>query len=204
MEPNPKLVGERIRNLRLSLGKSMTEFGKMIDDYNINGKTKSGTVSNWETGKNLPNNERLKKIAELGNVTVEYLMGLSDFKNEYEMNLYKEQFTQLSQYQSQQVNTIVSNIKYLLIELEKNQDEVTKQNVLESLTDTISYLSLYSSEDSKKIDNLITTLTYLFDGLRGIYSLRYKTDNEQDSYKNYSILREQLIKNIDDFYNMNK
>ncbi|MGX6971296.1 helix-turn-helix domain-containing protein [Vagococcus bubulae] len=192
-----KSLGDRIKSIRLEKGYTMEDFGKFF-------QTSKGTVNNWEKNRNKPNRENLKKIAEIGNVSVDYLIGLSDFKNEYEMNLYKEQFKQLSQYQSQQVNAIVSNIKYLLVELEKNQDEDTKQNVLDSLTNTISYLALYSSEDSKKIDNLITTLTYLFDGLRGIYSLRYKNDNEKNSYKNYLELREQLIKNIDDFYNMNK
>lgn len=74
MSYNPKEVGQRIKDIRLKLGMNMTTFGKAIDDYNPNGKTKSGTVSNWETGKNLPNNERLKKIAELGNVSVLYLL----------------------------------------------------------------------------------------------------------------------------------
>lgn len=41
----------------------MTEFAQLID-----AKAKSGTVSNWETGKNLPNNRRLKRISELGGV----------------------------------------------------------------------------------------------------------------------------------------
>lgn len=74
MSYDAKKVGERIKELRLNLGLNMTAFGKAIDDYNPNGKTKSGTVSNWETGKNLPNNERLKKIAELGGTTVVELL----------------------------------------------------------------------------------------------------------------------------------
>ena len=75
--PNdPKSVGQRIRNIRQILGDSMEQFAKKIDD-----KAKSGTVSNWETGKNLPNSKRLKRIAELGNVTVDYLLtGKSDIE----------------------------------------------------------------------------------------------------------------------------
>lgn len=64
-----KEVGKRIRAIRKNLGLSMDELGKRIDE-----KTKSGTVSNWETGKNLPNNERLEKIANLGNVSVDYIL----------------------------------------------------------------------------------------------------------------------------------
>lgn len=66
---DPKVVGYRIRAIRKKLGLSMAAFAERIDD-----KSKSGTISNWETGKNLPNNERLKRIAEIGETTVEYLL----------------------------------------------------------------------------------------------------------------------------------
>lgn len=69
---NPTEVGKRIREVRMKLGYSMDEFAARID-----GKAKSGTVSNWETGKNLPNNERLKRIAELANISVAELIGNS-------------------------------------------------------------------------------------------------------------------------------
>ncbi|KAA9242799.1 MULTISPECIES: helix-turn-helix domain-containing protein [Aerococcus] len=60
-------VGHRIRQLRKSLGLNQTEFAKRIN-------ATLPAVSNWETGKNLPNNERLKAIADLGGITVEYLL----------------------------------------------------------------------------------------------------------------------------------
>ena len=66
---NKKEVGERIRRIRLEMGYSMTEFAKAIDT-----KAKSGTVSNWETGKNLPNNERLSNIAFQGQMSVDELL----------------------------------------------------------------------------------------------------------------------------------
>lgn len=68
-KPDPSEVGNRIRKIRFKLGYSMAEFARHIDE-----KAKSGTVSNWETGKNLPNNKRLKKIAELGEVSLMYLL----------------------------------------------------------------------------------------------------------------------------------
>lgn len=103
-----EVIGEKIREIRLSLGKSMTEFGKMIDDYDINGKTKSGTVSNWETGKNLPNNERLKKIAELGNVSVPYIMGVDD-ANKDMISIPVSEYERLKQAEEQ-----LNNIKEIL------------------------------------------------------------------------------------------
>lgn len=70
-------VGWRIKRIREELGISMSDFALLIDD-----KAKSGTVANWETGKNLPNRKRLNKIAELGNITVNQLLNsnpLSDY-----------------------------------------------------------------------------------------------------------------------------
>lgn len=73
---NPQDVGIRIRKIRQSLGWSMDKFAAAIDE-----KAKSGTVSNWETGKNLPNNERLKRIAELGKITPAYLLSGNPIDN---------------------------------------------------------------------------------------------------------------------------
>lgn len=70
IEPNAKQVGKRIKEIREDIfGLSMSKFGAKIDE-----KTKSGTVANWETGKNLPNIKRLNRIAELGNTTVQKLL----------------------------------------------------------------------------------------------------------------------------------
>lgn len=70
MKKDPIEVGKRINHIRTNvLGLSMSEFGERIDD-----KVKSGTVANWETGKNLPNNQRLKKIAEIGGYDVDELL----------------------------------------------------------------------------------------------------------------------------------
>lgn len=61
------IVGIRIRNIRQSLGESMEVFSNRFT-------TSKGAVNNWEKGVNLPNNIRLKQIAELGGMTVEELL----------------------------------------------------------------------------------------------------------------------------------
>lgn len=68
-KPSPIEVGQRIKNIRQQEGLSMDDFGSKVD-----GKAKSGAVANWETGKNLPNSNRLKRIAEIGNVSVDFLL----------------------------------------------------------------------------------------------------------------------------------
>jgi len=59
-------TGKKIRRIRINLGYTMEEFGKALN-------TSKGAVNNWEKGINLPNKSRLKKIAELGNTTVDEL-----------------------------------------------------------------------------------------------------------------------------------
>lgn len=51
----------------------MAEFASRIDE-----KAQSGTVNNWEAGRNLPNKVRLEKIAELGKTSSFYLLHGND------------------------------------------------------------------------------------------------------------------------------
>lgn len=58
-----KTTGERIKVIRLELGETLEEFGKRFN-------TSKATVFNWEKGRNLPNKSNLKKIAEIGGISV--------------------------------------------------------------------------------------------------------------------------------------
>lgn len=62
-----KAVGLRIKTIRQEKGMTLEEFGKLF------GAGKSN-VSKWEKGSTLPNPERLKAIAKIGDVTVEELL----------------------------------------------------------------------------------------------------------------------------------
>lgn len=64
-------VGNRIHTIRLRLGLSLNEFAKLVDP---NGKAQSGTVANWEKGRNAPNKKRLARIAKIGDVSVDFLI----------------------------------------------------------------------------------------------------------------------------------
>ena len=77
---DPEIVGSRIRDIRKTMGLSMSAFAERINHILNEKKIRSGTVSNWETGKNLPNNERLKAIAEIGGISVNELL-YGDMKN---------------------------------------------------------------------------------------------------------------------------
>lgn len=108
---SPNEVGMRIREIRKKLGLSMDSFAAKIDD-----KAKSGTVSNWESGKNLPNNERLKRIAELGNVSMPFLLEgkktIEDIKKiaMEELNNNPEKLGTIIQFFSEANNQITKNL----------------------------------------------------------------------------------------------
>ena len=62
-----KTTGERIKYIRLELGETLEEFGGRFN-------TSKATVFNWEKGRNLPNKSNLKKIAEIGETSVNELL----------------------------------------------------------------------------------------------------------------------------------
>ncbi|MEE6635316.1 helix-turn-helix domain-containing protein [Limosilactobacillus pontis] len=61
-------LGKRIKSIREELGKNQTEFGELFEPT-----APKSAVSRWEHGGS-PNKRRLKRIAELGEVSVDYLI----------------------------------------------------------------------------------------------------------------------------------
>jgi len=66
---------ERIKQLRKSRDFSQTELAERLGYKNYT------TVTKWEAGTNLPRGNELRKMAELFNVSTDYILGLSDEKN---------------------------------------------------------------------------------------------------------------------------
>lgn len=93
MSINNNEVGERIKKLRSEKGLSQEEFGKLIKNAH------KSLVSKWEKGQSLPNNERLKIIAELGGISVNELLYGHPFIEEIkEKNLYEYLHDYVSNY----------------------------------------------------------------------------------------------------------
>lgn len=103
---NLKEVGRRIKAIRQDRGFSQQEFGEKLTNAN------KSLVSRWENGKNLPNNERLKSIAEIGDMTVEELLyGDTDKIKSLDDVLYEqiEQFTDRKNRVLQEVKLLAPN-----------------------------------------------------------------------------------------------
>lgn len=60
-------LGQRIKQIRLSRGETTETFARHFD-------ASKGTISKWENGIYKPNPDRIKQIAELGNMTVVELL----------------------------------------------------------------------------------------------------------------------------------
>lgn len=65
-------MGNKIRHLRESRNMTQTELSEML------GMKTYTTVSKWESGENFPKGKDLKKLAEIFNVSSDYLLGLDN------------------------------------------------------------------------------------------------------------------------------
>ncbi len=67
-----KTTGERIRYIRSNiLDKTGNEFGKLLNVTKV-------AVSNWENNNRMPDADMLVKIADLGDVSVDWLLCRTD------------------------------------------------------------------------------------------------------------------------------
>lgn len=74
MAIDKKAVGQRIKLIRQTKGMTLEAFGKLFE-------ASKGNVSLWERGSSLPSNERIKKISQVGNMSVDELLhGYSNIK----------------------------------------------------------------------------------------------------------------------------
>lgn len=73
-----RTMGSRIKSIRQILGENQDEFGKHFSPA-----ISKAAISKWESDRAKPSSARLKRIAELGNVSVKYITnGVSSSKND--------------------------------------------------------------------------------------------------------------------------
>lgn len=66
------MLGERLKSLRSEMKLTQADFA---DKFEIS----RGTIAMWETNKRQPDNDTLSKLADYFDVTVDYLLGRTDF-----------------------------------------------------------------------------------------------------------------------------
>lgn len=146
MEPSPIEVGHRIKKIRIKKGLSQKEFAK---------KTNSTipAISNWENGRNLPNKERLKAIAELGEMSVSELLYGNEFdyvwaniptddykKAEIFYDLYLEKYGKNSYRNKEEIKDSYELMKVRIMGLEmdsKTSDLIVSAHILSLLNNRL-------------------------------------------------------------------
>lgn len=191
-------VGQRIKKIRIANGKDLSDFGKLFSVSKSN-------VSKWENGANLPNKKRLKQIAELGNIGVDYLLygdpinflqkcfslksdryDLSGLNSKGEMYLYQQIFTKYNIY-----------VTFNLSEFSTEREQIYDYNEL--LEFATNNLDLIISELIEKAKRIISSFkNYNFKTLQTIsqgneiYKKYLSNENitTSDIINNYYIFRD--------------
>lgn len=182
MDINAKSVGSRINDIRLSLGLSMEQFGKLFN-------TSKGTVNNWEKGRNLPNKENLLKISNLGDTTIEYILHgtMDEYIDNLITKLQKDLLADKS-ISNAVIPFIVSEVKsimysnassFLNTEQADKKFNETKKYTIESWSDP-------ESLERKILMNLSRELrTRILDTMKYSYKSYYNNDNEETNAGDY-------------------
>lgn len=95
-------VSQRIKNIRVTRNETLEEFARKIrNETDGKIKTTKSNVSKWEKGLNIPNDITLKAIANLGDVSVKYILTGEDVitisTSEYErLKKIENKFNELS------------------------------------------------------------------------------------------------------------
>lgn len=119
------LLGERLRGLRKEKGLSIQQVSDNLD-------CSYSKIALYESGKRNPDAETLKLLGNYFNVSVDYLLGLTDFKNGFNV---KEVETDIQKTLNNLMQDIEkdSNLKFEGLPI----DETTKELILQSLENSI-------------------------------------------------------------------
>jgi putative transcriptional regulator len=173
---NKKSVGQRINSIRLSKGMNLEEFGKLFSAGKSN-------VSKWEKGQTLPNADRLKSIAKIGDTSVEYILhgtmdeyidGLMD-KLQTELSIDKNINKEISPF----ILSEVKNIMYSNASSFLNTDQADKK------FNEVKKNTIKSWSDPKSLENNILTnlsrelRTRILDTMKYSYKSYYDNANEE-------------------------
>ena len=87
------MFAKRVKELRLERGYSQEELGRLLG-------VKKQTVTHWEAGNNYPNSDTLVKMANLLDVSTDYLLGINreKFENIANIKLHPKEQDAINRY----------------------------------------------------------------------------------------------------------
>lgn len=144
-------IGQRIRNIRQELGMTLEEFGKLFNAGKSN-------VRKWEVGSSLPNPERLKAIAKIGDTTVGDLLYFGKLEFEERMRnrdtdlrelVFEELVIFLNELKYSEFNYVIresekiNKIVSLIIKSETDDKEEKLKEFVNDLVDNLMSPSYY-------------------------------------------------------------
>lgn len=140
-------LGNLLKELRIENQLTQEELANKLNGlYDI--KLNKGMISKWESNKSEPRFEYVKYISKLYNVSLDYLLGLSKYKNKEEE--LAEHRNKMLQFNNQPNENFYENT--LLNSFNKLNDEGKNEAIkrVEELTE----LSKYQKEEHSKIIEL--------------------------------------------------
>ena len=155
----------------------MEEFGKKFSP-----KANKSLISKWESGKSLPNNERIKRISELGNVPVKYLLN----GEQNSSTLLESEITQLEQSLYEENDTI-QKIQSTLDNLKEDVNDNKIEDIRKQLTIAIATRDFTKNT----IDGKKELLSKLYND--EIFNIH---DRENIEFQKNGISQHQLSKNF--------
>lgn len=109
------MIGERLQELRKDKGLSQADFAKILGVSHY-------TVSSYECNRSDPDDKAKIKIAELFNVSIDYLVGLIDEPVSYIRN--KNEITAPKNFDAEDIDDIKIFIEFLKFKkIFKNKNE---------------------------------------------------------------------------------
>lgn len=166
------ILGNRIKEIRFKLNYDQKRFAQEI------GATVSA-LSNWENGRNKPNMEKLSKIANLGNTSVEEL--ISNSKKEYALEYALKRLKEIL-YREPQIDFDVENSEFVY----KYGGEIL--SIIEKHIDLLK-LPIYSNKDIENyVDEIIDNNVYTIPkGTRSLlFDIKSTLSNEVRKISEYS------------------
>lgn len=161
-------LADRIKELRLSKHMTQTDFG------NVFGIVKS-TISLYESGKSTPNDQIKTKICEYFDVSMDYLLGLTDTKSPYGAVAYSDEKSNLDE-------AIGSSLNYWIFKTQYGYDEIA-----EMLGITEKLLKDYCSGAESPSLNILVKLSEICgvstDCLLGLREKSRKPDNGEMPFR---------------------
>ena len=97
------VISERIKTLREEMSLTQTQLAEGID-------VAVSSVSQYETGDRVPSDDIKVKLAKFFDVSLDYLMGISDIRNPYVFFTLSQYFNSLTE---SEINEVIKFIMFI-------------------------------------------------------------------------------------------